>query len=106
MKDGLPDWGKLEVDVAIECTGRAVTWAGAQPHLDQGARRVLISTVSKTQQDADAVLIPGINFDQFDPERHRIIAMGSCTTNALAPVVKVVREQWGLRHGFVPGRCG
>lgn len=56
--------------------------SGAQPHLDHGAQRVLVSTVSKTQQDADAVLLPGINLDQFDPERHRIVAMGSCTTNA------------------------
>jgi glyceraldehyde 3-phosphate dehydrogenase len=61
---------------------------------------VLVSTVSKTQQDADAVLLPGINLNQYDPERHRVVAMGSCTTNALAPVIKVVREQWGLRHGF------
>jgi glyceraldehyde 3-phosphate dehydrogenase len=99
-RDGLPDWGGLGVDLVIDCTGRAATRAGAQPHLDRGARRVLVSTVSKTQQDADAVLLPGINLDQFDPARHRIIAMGSCTTNALAPVVKVVREQWGLRHGF------
>lgn len=100
VKDGLPDWGALGIDLVVDCTGRAATRAGAQPHLERGAGRILVSTVSKTQQDADAVLLPGINLDQFDPERHKIIAMGSCTTNALAPVVKVVREQWGLRHGF------
>ncbi|MFN8473982.1 MAG: glyceraldehyde 3-phosphate dehydrogenase NAD-binding domain-containing protein [Anaerolineae bacterium] len=100
VRDGLPDWAELGVDLVIDCTGRAVTRAGAQPHLDRGARRVLVSTVSKTQQDADAVLLPGINLEQFDPQRHRIIAMGSCTTNALAPVVKVIREQWGLQRGF------
>jgi glyceraldehyde 3-phosphate dehydrogenase len=51
-------------------------------------------------QDCDAVLLPGINLDQFDPERHHIISMASCTTNAMAPVVKIVREQFGLAHGF------
>jgi glyceraldehyde 3-phosphate dehydrogenase len=100
VKDGLPDWGALGVDLVIDCTGRAATRSGAQPHLDRGAGRVLVSTVSKSQQDADAVLLPGINLDQFDPEHHKIIAMGSCTTNALAPIVRVIREQWGLRHGF------
>jgi glyceraldehyde 3-phosphate dehydrogenase len=86
--------------MVIDCTGRATTRAGAQTHLDRGAGRVLISAASKSLQDADAVLLPGINLDQFDPERHRIISMGSCTTNALAPVVKVVRERWGIRQGL------
>jgi glyceraldehyde 3-phosphate dehydrogenase len=98
--DGLPDWGGLGIDLVIDCTGRATTRAGAQAHLDRGAGRVLISAASKSLQDADAVLLPGINLDQFEPERHRIISMGSCTTNALAPVVKVVRERWGIRQGL------
>jgi glyceraldehyde 3-phosphate dehydrogenase len=100
VSNGLPDWGSVEVDLVIDCSGRAATRSGAQPHLEHGARRVLVSTVSKTQQDADAVLLPGINLEQFDPERHRIIAMGSCTTNALAPVIKVIHEQWNIRYGF------
>src|SRR5689334_12369022 len=85
----LPDWGALGIDVVVECSGRATTRANAQPHLDRGAKHVLVSAPSKTLEDADAVLLPGINLDQFDPERHKIISMGSCTTNALAPVVKV-----------------
>lgn len=100
VSDGLPDWRAVGVDLVIDCTGRATTRAGAQPHLDHSAQHVLVSSVSKTLHDADAVLLPGINMEQFDPERHRIIAMGSCTTNALAPLIKVIREQWGIRHGF------
>jgi glyceraldehyde 3-phosphate dehydrogenase len=96
----LPDWAALGVDLVIDCTGRATVRAGAQAHLDRGARRVLVSAPSKTLQDADAVLLPGINAEQFDPERHRIISMASCTTNALAPVVKVLIENFGIKSGF------
>jgi len=95
-----PDWGELGVGLVIDCTGRATTRAGAQAHLDRGAARVLISAPSKTLEDCDAVLLPGINLDVFDPARHRIVSMASCTTNALAPVVKVLRETVGIRDGF------
>jgi len=96
----LPDWKALGVDLVIDCTGRATTRAGAQPHLDQGAKRVLVSAPSKSREDADAVLLPGINMEQFDPQTHHIISMASCTTNALAPVVKVLIENWGIRTGL------
>jgi glyceraldehyde 3-phosphate dehydrogenase len=96
----LPDWAALGVEVVIDCTGRATTRAGAQAHLDRGAKCVLVSAASKSRQDCDAFLLPGINLEQFDPTRHRIVSMASCTTNALAPVVKVVREQFGIRHGL------
>ncbi len=96
----LPNWGELGVDLVIDCTGRATTRAGAQPHLDAGAKRVLVSAPSKSAQDADAVLLPGINLDQFDPAKHKIISMASCTTNALAPVVKVLLESFGIKSGF------
>jgi glyceraldehyde 3-phosphate dehydrogenase len=96
----LPDWKALGVDLVIDCTGRATTRPGAQAHLDAGARRVLVSAPSKKQEDADAVLLPGINLDQFDPEKHKIVSMASCTTNALAPVVKVVIENFGIKYGL------
>jgi glyceraldehyde 3-phosphate dehydrogenase len=96
----LPDWGALGVDLVIDCTGRATVRAGAQAHLDRGAKRVLVSAPSKTLQDADAVLLLGINAEQFDPERHRIVSMASCTTNALAPVIKVLIENFGIKNGF------
>jgi glyceraldehyde 3-phosphate dehydrogenase len=96
----LPDWGALGVDLVVDCTGRATTRAVAQAHLNRGAKRVLVSAASKTLQDCDAVLLPGINFEQFDPQRHHIVSMASCTTNALAPVIKVLIEAFGIRSGF------
>lgn len=97
---GLPDWDALGVELVVDASGRAVTRAAAEEHLTRGAQRVLVSAPSKTLQDCDAVLLPGINLDQYDPKEHRIISMASCTTNALAPVVKVLREHWGIRTGF------
>ncbi|HSH81743.1 MAG TPA: glyceraldehyde 3-phosphate dehydrogenase NAD-binding domain-containing protein [Herpetosiphonaceae bacterium] len=96
----LPPWGDLGVELVIDCTGRATVRAGAQAHLDRGARRVLVSAPSKSSDDCDAFLLPGINLESFDPDRHRIISMASCTTNALAAVVKVVRERFGIRYGL------
>ncbi len=95
-----PDWKALGVDLVLDCSGRATTRAGAQAHLDAGARRVLVSAPSKTLDDCDAVLLPGINLESYDPARHRVVSMASCTTNALAPVVKVLRERVGIRDGF------
>ena len=94
------DWKALDVDIVLDCSGRATTRAGAQAHLDAGARRVLVSAPSKTLDDCDAVLLPGINLDTYDPARHRIVSMASCTTNALAPVIKVLRDTVGIRDGF------
>ena len=96
----LPDWKALGVDLVIDCTGRATVRAGAQAHLDAGAKRVLVSAPSKKREDADAVLLPGINLDTFDPAKHKIVSMASCTTNALAPVVKVVIENFGIKYGL------
>jgi glyceraldehyde 3-phosphate dehydrogenase (phosphorylating) len=96
----LPDWNALGVDLVIDCTGRATTRPGAQAHLDAGAKCVLVSAPSKKVDDCDAVLLPGVNLDTFDPHRHKIVSMASCTTNALAPVVKVVIENFGIRYGL------
>lgn len=96
----LPDWGALGVDVVVDCTGRATTRPVAQAHLDAGAKRVLISAASKTLQDCDAVLLPGINQEQYDPQQHHIISLASCTTNALAPVIKVLLDNFGIKTGL------
>ena len=96
----LPDWKALGIDLVIDCTGRATTRSGAQAHLAAGAKRVLVSAPSKRQEDCDAVLLPGVNLDTFDPEKHKIVSMASCTTNALAPVVKVVIENFGIKSGL------
>ena len=69
-------------------------------HLDRGAKRVLVSAPSKSREDADIFLLAGINMDEFDPAKHKIVSMASCTTNALAPVVKVVLENFGVKEGL------
>ncbi len=96
----LPDWRASGVDLVVDCTGRATVRSGAEAHLDRGAKRVLVSAPSKSLDDCDAVLLSGINLEAFDLAAHRIVSMASCTTNALAPVVKVVRERFGITMGF------
>lgn len=96
----IPDWASLGVDLVVDCTGRATVRTGAQAHLDRGAKYVLVSAPSKTLADCDAVLLKGINLETFDPARHHIISMGSCTTNALAAVVKVILENFGIQYGL------
>ena len=100
VKNGIPDWNSLGIDLVIESTGRATTRAAAQEHINHGAQYVLISAAPKTLQDADAVLLPGINAEAFDPNTHHIVSMASCTTNALASVVKVLRDSFGVKDGF------
>jgi glyceraldehyde 3-phosphate dehydrogenase len=99
MKE-LPDWKALGIDLVVDCTGRATTRAGAQAHLDRGAKRVLVSAPSKSREDADVFLLPGINLETYDPDKHKIVSMASCTTNALAPVVKVIIENFGVKYGL------
>jgi glyceraldehyde 3-phosphate dehydrogenase len=96
----LPNWGDMGIDLVIDCTGRATTRAGAQAHLDKGAKRVLVSAASKSKADCDVMLLAGINLETYDKEKHKIVSMASCTTNALAPVVKVLRENFGIDYGF------
>jgi glyceraldehyde 3-phosphate dehydrogenase len=98
--DSLPDWGALGVDLVVDCTGRATVRSGAQAHIDRGAKRVLVSAASKTLDDCDVVLLSGINREQYDPDAHKIISMASCTTNALAPVVKILLENFGIESAF------
>lgn len=97
---GYPDWAALGVDLVIDCSGRATTRSGAQQHLDRGAKKVLVSAPSKSLDDCDAVLLRGINLDAYDPSSHHIVSMASCTTNALAPVVKILLENFGIKYGF------
>ena len=96
----LPDWAALGVDLVIDCTGRATKRDIAQQHLDRGAKKVLVSGPSKTRDDADAVLLPGINMGEYDYAKHNIITMASCTTNGLAPVVKVLIENFGIESAL------
>ena len=98
--DSPPDWGELGVDLVIDCTHFATRRSGAEAHFDRGAKRVLVSAPSQTLEDSDAVLLPGINLEQFDPGEHCIVSVASCTTNALAPVVKVLIENLGIKRAL------
>jgi len=97
---GVPNWGEMGVDLVVDCSGRATKREGAQAHLDQGAKYVLVSAPSKSLADCDAVLLKGINLEHFDPAAHHVISMGSCTTNALAVPIKVIKEAFGIEYGL------
>jgi glyceraldehyde 3-phosphate dehydrogenase (phosphorylating) len=89
-------WKNLGIDIAIESTGRFTERAEAAKHLTAGAKRVVISAPGK---DADLTVCMGINQDQFDPARHQVLSNASCTTNCLAPVAKVLLEEFGIVKG-------
>ncbi len=92
-------WGDLGVDVVLECTGKFLTPEAIQGHLDRGAKRVIVAAPVKTGGVLNIVV--GINEHLYDPARDRIVTAASCTTNCLAPVVKVVHEHLGIRHGQI-----
>ncbi|MGH9292528.1 MAG: type I glyceraldehyde-3-phosphate dehydrogenase [Acidimicrobiales bacterium] len=91
-------WGDLGVDVVIESTGRMRDRAAASSHLEAGARRVIVSAPAK---DMDATFVVGVNDSDFDPERHHIVSNGSCTTNCLVPMVKVLDDAFGVAQGLM-----
>jgi glyceraldehyde 3-phosphate dehydrogenase len=92
-------WGDLGVDLVLECTGRFLTPESIQGHLDRGAKRVIVAAPVKVGQVLNIVV--GVNHQLYDPARDRIVTAASCTTNCLAPVVKVVHENIGIRHGQI-----
>jgi glyceraldehyde 3-phosphate dehydrogenase len=92
-------WGELGVDVVLECTGKFLTPETLQGHLDRGAKRVIVAAPVKVGDVLNIVV--GVNDHLYDPARHRIVTAASCTTNCLAPVVKVVHEAIGIRHGQI-----
>ena len=91
-------WKELGVQVVIESTGRFTDKAGASKHLQAGAKKVIISAPAK---DPDVTIVMGVNEKMYDPEKHAIISNASCTTNCLAPVAKVIMENFGIRHGLM-----
>ena len=88
-------WGRAGVDVVIESTGAFRGRKDAAGHLQGGARKILISAPS---DDVDVTIVPGVNEAQYDPVRHHVLSMASCTTNSLAPVAKVLHEHFGIAH--------
>ena len=92
-------WGELGVELVLECTGKFLTPETIQGHLDRGAKRVIVAAPVKTGGVLNIVV--GINEGQYDPARDRIVTAASCTTNCLAPVVKVIHENIGIKHGQI-----
>ena len=91
-------WKDLGVDLVIESTGFFTDKAGAAKHLAAGAKKVIISAPGK---DADFTVVLGVNDEKYDPANHNIISNGSCTTNCLAPVVKVLHDNIGVVNGIM-----
>jgi glyceraldehyde 3-phosphate dehydrogenase len=91
-------WKSLGVDVVIESTGRFTTGPTARAHLDAGAKKAIISAPAKEE---DITIVMGVNDDAYDPARHHVISNASCTTNCVAPMAKVLLENFGIVKGLM-----
>jgi len=91
------DWGKFDVDAVLESTGQRLQREELETYVSNGARTVLVSAPS---EEADVTLIPGCNLESYDSDHHKIISMGSCTTNCLAVTLKVLDDNFGVTRGF------
>lgn len=93
------NWGELGVDVLLECSGKYRTDEALQPFFDSGVKKLLVACPVKTGGALNIVY--GVNDHLYDPDRHHILTAASCTTNCLAPVVKVIHEAFGIKHGSI-----
>lgn len=91
-------WKELGVELVLESTGLFTDRAGAEKHIRAGAKKVIVSAPAK---DPDITLVLGVNERAYDPAKHNIISMASCTTNCLAPIVKVLDEKFGVEYGLM-----
>jgi len=91
-------WGDLGVDIVAECTGLFRDRESASKHLAAGARKVIISAPA---QEPDITIVMGVNSNQYEPRQHNILSNASCTTNCLAPVAKVLLENFGIKSGLM-----
>ncbi len=97
-KPGNLPWRELEVDVVIESTGLFTKADEARHHIEAGAKKVIISAPAKHE---DITIVMGVNHDKYDPASHAIISNASCTTNCLAPVAKVLNDEFGIVDGLM-----
>jgi glyceraldehyde 3-phosphate dehydrogenase len=91
-------WKEMGVDVVVESTGKFTERTAAAQHLEAGARAVVISAPGK---NADLTFVMGVNDHLYDPSKHKVVSIGSCTTNCLAPVAKVLHDTFGIDHGMM-----
>jgi glyceraldehyde 3-phosphate dehydrogenase (phosphorylating) len=92
------DWKKRHIDWVIDCTGKFTKREGAEKHIRAGAQSVLISAPAEGE---DVSIVPGVNDHMFDKQKHHIVSLGSCTTNASLPMLKVLYEECGFEYGFM-----
>jgi glyceraldehyde 3-phosphate dehydrogenase len=93
-------WGKQGAEHVVESTGLFTDYAGAENHLKAGAKRVILSAPTKDPEKVPTLLM-GVNHNSYDPSKHRIVSNASCTTNCLAPVAKVIDDNFGLAEGLM-----
>jgi glyceraldehyde 3-phosphate dehydrogenase len=91
-------WKDMKIDVALESTGHFTDRVGGEKHMKAGAPKVVVSAPAK---NPDVSFVLGVNQEVYDKSKHHIISMGSCTTNCLAPVVKVLHKEFGIEYGFM-----
>jgi len=91
-------WDKLDIDVVVESTGIFKVKSEANQHIEAGAKKVIITAPAK---DPDITIVLGVNEQFYDPDKHNIISNASCTTNSLAPPVKVLNDNFGIEQGFM-----
>lgn len=92
------NWGELGADIVIESTGFFTDANAARAHIDAGAKKVIISAPGKNE---DATFVVGVNHEDYDPENHHVISNASCTTNCLAPMAKVLSDEFGIVRGLM-----
>jgi glyceraldehyde 3-phosphate dehydrogenase len=95
---GALPWRDLGVDIVIESTGFFTKGGDARKHIEAGAKKVLISAPAKEE---DATFVLGVNDEEYDPDNHHVISNASCTTNCVAPLAKVLHDNWGIERGFM-----
>jgi glyceraldehyde 3-phosphate dehydrogenase len=95
---GALPWADLGVDIVIESTGFFTKGGDARKHIEAGAKKVLISAPAKEE---DATFVLGVNDGDYDPAKHHVISNASCTTNCVAPLAKVLHDNWGIDRGFM-----
>ncbi|MFQ6095385.1 MAG: type I glyceraldehyde-3-phosphate dehydrogenase [Candidatus Bathyarchaeia archaeon] len=94
-------WKEMGVYLAVESTGRFRAREAAAKHLQAGAKKVLVSAPMRPAKSADLTVVYGVNDDQYDPDKHHIISLASCTTNCVAPVAKVLNDKFGIEEALM-----